>query len=157
MRRLTAAATVALAMAAAGAGVVTAAGGDAGGANTPRHALEVELDESRLVTSTDTLEAGPIRLSQSNVGRHDHELLMVRTDLAPGDLPMGLEGVSPAAAGKVVYGAAHSHHSDSPDNHHLAPGASKSEQIRLRPGRYVLLCSIPGHYEAGQRVAVTVG
>ena len=153
MRRVAAAAAAVLAIAAISAGIVLAAGGPDG---APAHALEVELDEWRLLPSGDTLAAGPVRLSQRNTGREEHELLIVRTDLPADDLPRGLEGVSPAAAGKVVYGAAHSHHRDVADNHHLAPGASKSEQIRLRPGRYVLLCSIPGHYEAGQRTTLRV-
>ena len=153
MTRVALAALVALAMSVITAGVVIASAGS----EAPARSLAVELDEWDLTVSAETVPAGPVTLDQANTGELEHELLIVRTDLAADDLPMGLEGVSPATAGKVVYGTAHSHHtSTKARGRHLQPGESKREQIRLSPGRYVLLCSITGHYEAGQRAALRV-
>ena len=39
---------------------------------------------------------------------------------------------------------------------HVMPGDSMSFEVTLEPGNYVLLCTIPGHYAAGQYVSVTV-
>jgi uncharacterized cupredoxin-like copper-binding protein len=147
------AAALALAMSVLAAGAVIAAGGSHG----PARSLTVELDEWSLTPSAEAVEAGRVTLGQTNSGDQEHELLIVRTDLPADALPIGLEGVSPATAGKVVYGKAHSHHSGSnARGRHLQPGESKRERIRLKPGRYVMLCSITGHYEAGQRAALRV-
>ena len=32
----------------------------------------------------------------------------------------------------------------------------KNDRVTLKPGKYVLLCNISGHYKAGQRIAFTV-
>ena len=38
----------------------------------------------------------------------------------------------------------------------IASGASKRLVLRLQPGRYVLLCNLLGHYQAGQFAALRV-
>ena len=39
---------------------------------------------------------------------------------------------------------------------HVMPGDSITFEVDLEPGSYVLLCTIPGHYAAGQDVSLTV-
>lgn len=43
-------------------------------------------------------------------GAVDHDLVAVRTKRAPVDMPVGLHGVSPQLAGKIVFGEPHSNH-----------------------------------------------
>ena len=38
----------------------------------------------------------------------------------------------------------------------LQPNASKSIQLTLAPGNYLLVCNVPGHYAAGMVLAFTV-
>ena len=38
----------------------------------------------------------------------------------------------------------------------LAPGASDMFTAKLKPGRYELVCYMPGHYAAGQKLAFEV-
>jgi uncharacterized cupredoxin-like copper-binding protein len=38
----------------------------------------------------------------------------------------------------------------------LAPGKSATLSVNLTPGRYVLVCNIPGHYKHGMHASVTV-
>ena len=153
MRRLAAAAAALV----AGASVTAVVLASEGASTNPR-ALAVELDEWGLSASRRGVPAGKLELTQRNTGRLDHELLIVRTNLAPDALPVGLEGPKPSLAGDVVYGVEHSHHGAAAARaDHLAPGESRRETIELRAGRYVLLCGIEGHYEAGQRTALTVG
>jgi uncharacterized cupredoxin-like copper-binding protein len=38
----------------------------------------------------------------------------------------------------------------------IAPGASAELKVTLKPGRYVLYCSIPGHEQAGMKQSITV-
>ncbi len=38
----------------------------------------------------------------------------------------------------------------------IAPGASSGVTLTLAPGRYELVCNLPGHYAAGMYAQVTV-
>lgn len=116
------------------------------------------MDEYTLVADDTAVPAGTVTFETRNEGAVEHELLVVRTDLEPEKLPLGLEGPAVDLAGEVVLGKAHSHHA--PDGtgpgRHVAAGRSRAESVVLEPGRYVLLCSLPGHYQAGQRAALVV-
>lgn len=118
---------------------------------------EVRLTEFR-IDAPSTLRAGETELVVRNSGRIDHDLVIVRTNRAAGDLPIGLNGVAPQLAGKVVFGAPHSGHDKhgGAPRHHYAPGSSKKSAVTLTPGRYVLLCSLSGHYMQGQRTSLEV-
>lgn len=119
----------------------------------------VTLAEGSLKPDVKSVRAGRVTFDTRNTGRVEHELLVVRTDRAPGDFPMGLEGPAVKLAGDVVLGVPHvhgSHEAKRAATRHVAPGSSRRETISLTPGKYVLLCSLPGHYESGQRAALTV-
>lgn len=153
MRRLLA---IAIAVVATGAvaGSVLATGGESAG-----RALAVDLDEWTLTASDSRVKAGTVDVTQTNSGKVDHELLIVRTRTAPDELPIGLSGVRPSLAGKLVYGVEHSHHAGGAapaGADHLRPNETRRAKVRLTPGRYVLLCGLEGHYQAGQRAALTV-
>ena len=154
MRRgLAALAAIALVAVVAAVAAASGAGAVAGGG-----AAEVRLSEFR-VDAPRSLPAGPTELAIRNDGRLEHDLVVVRTRRAADDLPIGLSGVAPQVAGKVVFGephSAHDHGSAKAPRHHYARGGSERAEIRLTPGRYVLLCSLPGHYERGQRAALVV-
>lgn len=150
MTRVRLAMAAAVVMVTGVAGAAVASGGD--------RAVEVRLSEFA-ITAPQTLKAGRIPFVVRNDGRAEHDLVIVRTKSRPGDLPVGLGGVAPQLAGRVVFGELHSGHEHrraAPGVHHYAPGSSKTAEIRLTPGRYVLLCSLPGHYERGQRAALVV-
>ena len=132
-------------------------GGDAGAAG----AVRVELGEYS-VAAPATLAPGRVTLETVNRGRLEHELLILRTDRPAGDLPMGLEGPALELAGELVLGEAHGHSSHEKTRlrggppRHIRPGRTRRDTVTLAPGRYVLLCNLPGHYAAGQRAALVV-
>ena len=153
MRRLLA---IGIAVVATGAiaGSVLATGGD-----SPGRALAVDLDEWTLTTSDSRVRAGTVAVAQTNSGQLDHELLIVRTRVAADDLPIGLSGVRPSLAGKLVYGVEHSHHEGGQPPagaQHLRPSETRRAKVKLARGTYVLLCGLQGHYQSGQRAALTV-
>jgi uncharacterized cupredoxin-like copper-binding protein len=120
----------------------------------------VTLAEGSLKPGVRSVRAGRVTFDTRNAGRLEHELLVVKTDLAPADLPMGLAGPVVQLAGDVVLGVPHTHGSHGAKRaatRHVQPGSSRRETVVLKPGKYVLLCSLPGHYESGQRAALTVG
>ena len=119
----------------------------------------VTLAEGSLKPGVKSVRAGRVTFDTSNTGRVEHELLVVRTDLAPADLPMGLEGPAVKLAGEVVLGIPHGHYAHEAKRaaqRHVQPGRSRRETIVMKPGKYVLLCSLPGHYESGQRAGLVV-
>lgn len=142
--------------AAAAAAVAAAVAVPSGGAPAGDGVVGVRLDEFTLEAGRTEVRAGEVRFASRNEGRLEHELLVVRTDLAPDRIPLGLEGPAVELAGEVVLGHAHDHGDGHAERRHLEPGATRSETVRLTPGRYVLLCSLPGHFEAGQRAALVV-
>ena len=73
-----------------------------------------------------------------NHGGIPHELLILKTDLDPANLPVKRARVDVASAGELVG------HVDN-----LMPGTSVSVALNLKPGRYVFVCSIAGHYKQG--------
>ena len=131
-----------------------------------RH-VSITLADRDVKPSAMRVPAGRVAVEQVNEGSTDHDLLLVRTDLAADDLPVGLTGVRAELAGPVVLGRAQSHRSHAPglverDGHahgghrHLGPGKRRSASVVLERGRYIALCPLPGHYEAGQRATLVV-
>jgi uncharacterized cupredoxin-like copper-binding protein len=121
--------------------------------------VTVNFDEWR-IDAGPAATAGSVTIDERNEGEQEHDLLIVRTDRAAADLPVGLDGVAPELAGEVVLGEvhhAHGRHAGHPHpGEHLQPGARRSRAVTLHEGTYVLLCPIPEHYERGQRSTLTV-
>jgi uncharacterized cupredoxin-like copper-binding protein len=87
--------------------------------------------------------AGKLTLTLDNAGKIEHELVLLRTSAAPGALKVAANGrVSEAASvGEVS---------------EIKSGVSKATTFDLKPGRYVYVCNIPGHYAQGMRGALVV-
>jgi uncharacterized cupredoxin-like copper-binding protein len=120
--------------------------------------VSVLLDDGVLDADRGAVRAGSVTLLARNTGAQEHELALLRTDLPADRLPVGLSGVRYAGAGRLVVGTAHGHAHVADRGHpgHIAPGGRDRVRVDLTPGRYVLLCNLPGHYAAGQRAALTV-
>ena len=80
--------------------------------------------------------AGKLRLTLHNAGKVEHEFVLLKTTASPGALRVSGSGrVSEAASvGEVS---------------EIEPGVTKSTTFDLKPGRYVYVCNIPGHYASG--------
>lgn len=148
-------AAAAAAIAGMGTAAVAVAGDDVPA--PPRSVVEVTLDEWGIDAGAAPVRAGQVTIDERNRGSVEHDLVLVRTDRDAADLPMGLEGVAPELAGEVVLGeSGGSHDHASADHDHVAAGADRRRVVVLAPGRYVLLCPIPGHYARGQYAVITV-
>lgn len=119
--------------------------------------VPITLSEWEIGVPDRSIPAGRVVFEEQNDGRLDHDLLLVRTGRDPADLPRGLSGPVPSAAGEVVFGEIHAHsHDDGEKEGHLRPGASRRRAVDLDPGTYVLICPVPGHYAAGQSARLVV-
>jgi uncharacterized cupredoxin-like copper-binding protein len=95
-----------------------------------------------------TIKAGQVTFHITNDDTSDtHEFLIFKSGLAPGKLPLDSNSnVDVTAPGLTKIGGI------AP----LSPGESKDLTVTLDPGKYVALCNLPGHYEAGMFAGFTV-
>lgn len=104
--------------------------------------VKITLKEFKLQPAPKSVKAGPVTFAVTNAGSIVHEVLVLKTDAAPGSLPVKGDRVSEKGAlGEV------------PD---VAAGKTKQVTLNLKAGRYVLLCNLKGHYKLGQWSAFTV-
>jgi plastocyanin len=127
--------------------------GGAGGGGT----VDVTLQEWAVIPAQSSVEAGSVTFNVQNEGPdHPHELVVIRTDLAPDVLPTTPEGaVDEEGPGIEIIGE-------------FPPGETRSATFGLDPGTYALVCNVAGeeggehggggeiHYQMGMRAAFTV-
>ncbi len=106
--------------------------------------VSVELSEFAVEPDSTSAASGEIAFIARNVGAISHELVVIRTDLAPDALPV--EG------GEVTEGEL----DVAAKVDEFAAGTCEQVSVTLEPGSYVLICNIPGHYQLDMRAAFTV-
>jgi uncharacterized cupredoxin-like copper-binding protein len=97
---------------------------------------------ARQVIKAQKLELDITNWSRSVV----HEVLVVPVDSPDAPLPYDY------GAGQVVEDQIHV----LADSSELKPNESKTLEVDLSPGSYLLLCNVPGHYASGMVVPLTV-
>jgi uncharacterized cupredoxin-like copper-binding protein len=130
-------------------GLIFVAGCAAGGGT-----VKVTLQEWSVVPDKSEVTAGSVVFEVTNDGPADvHEFVVIRTDLAPGALPVDADGVvDEAGGGMTVEGEVED----------LLVDATETLTLDLAAGSYVLLCNIwsedeqEAHYQEGMRIAFTV-
>jgi hypothetical protein len=130
-------------------------GDDGDGANA--RVVTVTLKEFEVLTDKDSAPSGDITFQATNTGPEDpHELVVVKTDLASGDLPTSADGAADEAGeGVELIG----------EIEEFAVGGEESATFDLAPGAYVLLCNVveeeadgttESHYKNGMHTEFTV-
>ncbi len=116
--------------------------------------VEITLQEFAVVPGATSAAAGSITFEATNNGpEDDHELVVIRTDLAPDALPTNDNG-SVNEEGEGVEAI-----DEIPE---FAPGETQSLTVDLEAGAYALICNVyteseqESHYQEGMRVAFTV-
>ena len=143
-------------LAAAGAAVaalslVLAACGGGGGT------VKVGLQEWAVVPDAASVSSGKVTFEATNTGPEDkHELVVIRTDLGPRELPTKEDGsVDEEGAGVEMIG----------EIEEFDVGGSESATFDLPAGKYVLICNIvqteadgtlEAHYKMGMATAFEV-
>jgi uncharacterized cupredoxin-like copper-binding protein len=92
-------------------------------------------------------KAGRVAFDVTNWSRSViHEMVIVAVDGPDAPLPYDYNKLQvPEEQVKMVG-----------DSGALAPNASKTVEVELALGSYILLCNVPGHYAAGMAIAFTV-
>jgi uncharacterized cupredoxin-like copper-binding protein len=107
-------------------------------AESPRIAARVA--EYRIRVDRVTAPSGAVSFDIRNDGRVKHDFVVLRTDYAAGALPRDSRDaarVDAYDAGTIV------------DNVEVAPRTTVTLRTSLKPGTYVLICGLAGHYGRG--------
>jgi uncharacterized cupredoxin-like copper-binding protein len=101
--------------------------------------VAVALDDYSIEPSGRVVPTGDITFSVENVGATEHEMVVIRTDLDPADIPVENHEANEEAPGMTPMGEVED----------VQPGASTELKLTLEPGSYILLCNIAKHFERG--------
>ncbi|HZD38851.1 MAG TPA: cupredoxin domain-containing protein [Actinomycetes bacterium] len=104
------------------------------------------LKDFSIAPTVASVPAGKVAFHATNQGPSEHEFVVLKTNLAPESLPVKGGVVTEDAKGIENVG----------ELEELGSGATKSTTINLTPGRYLLVCNLPGHYQAGMVASFVV-
>lgn len=134
-------------------GTGSASAGEVSAKPTNAQQVDVVLREWTVTPQVTTVKAGDVYFLADNQGPEDaHELVIVKTDLAPDKLPVD-KGKVPENKVTVI-----------DEIEAFAAKSKASKTVKLSAGTYVLLCNIAevedgeieSHYELGMRAAFRV-
>jgi len=95
-----------------------------------------------------TIKAGTVNLETANFGTIPHELLVFKSDLPPSAYPVDKDGNIIEDDPSITLAS---------DGANLDPGTTQARTVDLtKPGTYLFVCNIPGHFKAGMFSVVTV-
>ena len=110
--------------------------------------VDVLLDDFNVKRDAAIVPAGTVSFRVLNQGPTTHEFIVVRTDRAPGKLPLQPDGLTVDEEGDGVHLLDEVEGLDIDDRQTMV--------LRLAPGNYVLYCNLEGHYLGGMYAALTV-
>lgn len=128
----------------AAAMLLASACGQAGAQSGPSK-ITVTMDEWTVKLSQTSIPAGKVTFALKNSGKLMHELVILKTDLAPDKIP-----TRPEDATKVQELGSVGEIAD------VEAGKTKEDAFDLTPGNYVLICNEESHYGSGMHIPFTV-
>jgi uncharacterized cupredoxin-like copper-binding protein len=109
---------------------------------TAGRALTIRMTEFAFDPKDAIAKAGRVTITAPNDGRVVHELVLLKTDEDPATLPKkGDEVDESTSVGEIA---------------DVEPGLTKKATFKLAPGKYAMVCALPGHYEGGMYGSLTV-
>ena len=123
--------------------------GCAGGSSTKSAAdgtVTGELKEWEVSVDADSAAAGQVTFEITNKGTIGHEFLVVKTDIADGEIPVDGDHFPEDAEGITVID----------EIGEFPAGETQSLVLTLEPGSYQLVCNLPAHYGAGMHTSFIV-
>ena len=105
-------------------------------------ALTIRMTEFAFDPKDASAKAGKVTITAPNDGKVVHELVLLKTDADPAALPKkGDEVDESTSVGEIA---------------DVEPGSTKKATFELAPGKYAMVCALPGHYEGGMYGSLTV-
>jgi uncharacterized cupredoxin-like copper-binding protein len=105
-------------------------------------ALTIRMTEFAFDPNNAVVKKGKVTITAPNGGQVVHELVLLKTDADPANLPKNGDEVDESTSvGEIA---------------DVAPGSTKKATFKLAPGKYAMVCALPGHYEGGMYGSLTV-
>ncbi len=104
--------------------------------------VSVVMKDRSFSASVRSVPAGKVTFVVRNAGTMEHEFVAIKTNRPSRALPMKGQQASEVGSQGAI--------------EELAPGRTKRLTLTLAPGKYVLLCNLPGHYKRGQVTTLLV-
>lgn len=109
---------------------------------TASRVLTIRMTEFAFDPKDAVARAGKVTITAPNDGTVVHELVVLKTEKDPANLPKkGDEVDESTSVGEIA---------------DVEPGSTKKAAFDLAPGKYALVCALPGHYEGGMYGSLTV-
>ena len=123
------------------------AAASAGPIGVPASGTAIYVSEWSVGVPTSML-AGQVNFAITNIGTIQHELLVFKSELTPGAFPVDQKGnIIEDGPGISLLS----------DGGNIDPGKTQSRTVDLtKPGTYLFVCNIPGHFKSGMFRVVTV-
>ncbi|OAJ54036.1 hypothetical protein A6V36_11340 [Paraburkholderia ginsengiterrae] len=115
-------------------------------ASWAQQTVKATLLSNSIQLDTHNVRTGRVTIDVRNAADNnmEHELVVLKTDLSDGALPVSKGTVPEHKLSKVG------------EVEDIGPGKSKHASFKLAPGHYVLICNKPGHYTAGMHTELAV-
>jgi len=104
------------------------------------------LHEWGVETSAVAANVGEVKFTVTNDGTIGHEFLVVKTDIAVGEIPLDGDHFAEPSDGLEVID----------EIGEFKVGTTETLTLNLEAGKYQLVCNLPGHYKNGMHLAFTV-
>ncbi len=106
--------------------------------------VRADMREYSMGLTANEVRAGTVTFVARDVGTVQHELVVIRTDLAVDKLAIDAQKQTASEQGKVDGVGP------------IDPGKTMNLRVELPPGHYVVICNVPTHYQLGMRAELTV-
>lgn len=105
--------------------------------------INVTAKEMVFQLSSGTAPAGLVEFIVNNEGTKPHEFVVLKNDVPNKKLPLKGGNLDEDAKGLKNLGEI--------NESKLRSGTTQTLKLHLTPGRYLLVCNLPGHFQAGMR------
>jgi len=105
-----------------------------------------QVNEWSISLDATSSKAGEVKFTIENDGTIGHEFLVVKTDIAPGEIPLDGDHFPEPADGLEVID----------EIGEFAVETTETLTLNLEAGNYQVVCNLPGHYKNGMHLAFTV-
>jgi uncharacterized cupredoxin-like copper-binding protein len=106
--------------------------------------IRADLREHTITLSSNEVRAGEVTFVVRDRGGQAHDLIVIKTDLAAGALPVDPQTQKASEEGRVA------------GVELISPGRNANLRATLEPGHYVIICNVPTHYQLGMHTDLTV-
>lgn len=118
--------------------------------------VTVVLKDFYVHPDTTRAKTGRLTLEAVNEGMSTHELVILRTDLNPAELPRKEAKPHPGIVQEYLVNEDDARIKTIDEIEEFPAGTSQKKTVVLDPGHYVLFCNIPGHYDKGMYASLHI-